>query len=116
MCHLMDKITKYVNILYFFKKTGFTPNKTELPLLCMIVTRKRRTNRQKAYRKTNQKEPKDKISQLTLLVQPLRSEIKGNRSVGKDFQSLFVQGKKLLTYISLQPLGMVTQKSCNLLK
>ena len=37
----------------FKKKTGFTPNKTELPLLGIIVTRKRRTDRRKAYRKTN---------------------------------------------------------------
>ena len=35
-------------------------------------------------------------------------------SIGREFRSLAVRGKKLLTYTSLQHLGKVTEKSCNL--
>ena len=40
-----------------------------------------------------------------------RPYIKGKHSIGREFQSLAVQGKKMLTNTSLQHLGMVTEKS-----
>ena len=34
-------------------------------------------------------------------LKPFKSEVKGKHSAGKEFQSLAVRGKKLLTYKSL---------------
>ena len=66
-----------------------------------------------AYNKSVQKEPTVKRCLLILDFKPLRSQVKGNHSKGREFQSLAVRGKKLLTQTFLQHLGMVTEKSCN---
>ena len=49
------------------------------------------------YRKSVQKEPTVKRCLLILDLKPLRSYIKGKHSIGGEFQSLAVRGKKLLT-------------------
>ena len=68
----------------------------------------------RAHRKSVQKEPTVKRCLLILNLKPLRSQVKGNNSIGRQFQSLAVRGKKLLTQTSLKHLGMVTEKSCYL--
>ena len=47
---------------------------------------------------------------FTLKIKPLD---KTKHSVGREFQSLTVWGKKLLTEISLEHLRIVTEISCN---
>ena len=78
--------------------------------------KKKRHKKIKGYRKSNQKEPKVKRCLLILDSKPFRSSIKKKQSIGREFQSLAVQEKKLLTQTSFQHLGMVTEKSCNLLE
>ena len=43
------------------------------------------------------KEPNEKRCLLTLDSKPFRLKVKENHSAGKEFKSLAVQGKKLLT-------------------
>ena len=50
---------------------------------------------------------------LILDSKPLRSKGKGKHSIGREFQSLAIRGKKLLTQTSLQHQGLMTEKSCN---
>ena len=50
-----------------------------------------------AYRKSVWKEPTVKRCLLILALKPLRSYIKGKHSIGREFQSLTVWAKKLLT-------------------
>ena len=40
-------------------------------------------------------------------------DVKGKQSTGREFQTLAVRRKKLLTQTFLQHLGMVTEKSCD---
>ena len=49
------------------------------------------------YMKSVQKEPTVKRCLLILDLKPLRSYMKGKHSIGREFQSLAVRGKKLLT-------------------
>ena len=51
----------------------------------------------KAYRKSVQKESTVRRCLLILDLKPFRSYVKGKHSIGREFQSLAVQGKKLLT-------------------
>ena len=51
----------------------------------------------KAYRKHLQKEPTINRCLLILDLKPFRSLVKGKHSIGREFQSLAVRGKKLLT-------------------
>ena len=51
-----------------------------------------------AYRKSVQKEPKVKMRLLILDLKAV--QVKGKCSIGREFQSLAVQGKKLLTQAS----------------
>ena len=76
--------------------------------------KKKKHKKIKAYRKSLQKEPTVKRCLLILDLNPFRSWVKGQYSIGREFQSLAVQGKELLTQPSLQHLRMVTEKSCNL--
>ena len=50
-----------------------------------------------AYRKSVYKEPTVKRCLSILELKPLRSYVKGKHSLGREFQSLAVRGKKLLT-------------------
>ena len=50
----------------------------------------------KTYRKSLYKEPKVNRWLLILDLKPLGSKVKGKHSLGREFQSLAVQGKKLL--------------------
>ena len=67
--------------------------------------------------------PQGKMCLLTPEFEPFRSYFKGKYSAGKEFLSLGVQGKKLLTLpplphfiTSLHYSEMATEKSLNLLK
>ena len=53
------------------------------------------------YRKSVQKEHTVKRCLIILDLKPLRSQVKGKHFIGREFQSLVVQGKKLLTQTSL---------------
>ena len=80
---------------------GFTPCKAETSTTRHQFTWKRRGERWKAFRKAAQKEPKfRRLSTLDL--KQLRSQVKGKHSPGREFQSLVVSGKKLLTYCHIQ--------------
>ena len=68
----------------------------------------------KAYRKSVQKEPTVKRCLLILELKPRRSQVKGKQSIGRESQSLAVQGKKLLIQTSYEDLEMVTKKISNL--
>ena len=48
-----------------------------------------------AYRKSVQKESTVKRCLIILDLKPLRSQVKGKNSLGREFQGLAVQGKKL---------------------
>ena len=61
--------------------------------------KKKKHKKVKAYRKSAYKEPTVKRCLLILNLEPLRSYVKGNHSIGREFQSLAVRGKKLLTDI-----------------
>ena len=74
--------------------------------------KKKQNKKIELYRKSLQKEPTVKRCPLTLDLNPFRSWVKGKHSIGREFQGLAVQGKKLLTSTSLQH-GMVTEKSWN---
>ena len=50
-----------------------------------------------AYKKYVQKEPTVKRRLLILDLKPLRSQVKGKHSIGREFQSLAVRGKKRFT-------------------
>ena len=54
-----------------------------------------------AYRKSVQKEPTVKRCLLILDLKPPRSQVKGKHSKDREFQSLVVWRKKLLTETSL---------------
>ena len=56
------------------------------------------------------------ILNCLLILNSFTSLVEGKCSTGREFQSLTVQGQKLLTYRSLKHLGIVTRKSCNLSK
>ena len=75
-----------------FLKFGFTPCKTEQPLRGVELQEKKH---KKDYR--IQKKPTVERCLLILDLKPLRSQVKGKHSIGRAFQSLVVQGKKLLT-------------------
>ena len=62
---------------------------------------KKKHKKIKACRKSVQKEPTVKRYLLILDLKPLRSQVKGKHSIGREFQSLAVRGKKLLTQASL---------------
>ena len=51
---------------------------------------------------------------LILDSKSFRSYVNGKHSIGREFQSLAVREKKLLTLTSLQHLEMVTDESCKL--
>ena len=55
----------------------------------------------KAYKKSVQKEPGVKRCLLILDLKPFRSKFKEKHSIGREFQSLAVEGRKLLTQTSL---------------
>ena len=63
--------------------------------------KKRSTKKITRYRKSVQKKPTVKGSLLSLDLKPLRSQVKGKHCRGREFQSLAVRGKKLLTQTSL---------------
>ena len=63
--------------------------------------KKKKHKKVKAYKKSVQKELEFKRCLLILDLKPLRSYIKGNHSTGTEFQSLAVQGKKLLAQTSV---------------
>ena len=75
---------------------GFTSHKAEEPLQGMELQEKV-AKKIKAHRKSLQKEPTVNRCLLILHLKPFRSWVKGKHSIGREFQSLAVQGKKLLT-------------------
>ena len=62
------------------------------------VTRKRSTERLQHTGNLFRKNFRNKRCLLILQLKLLRSQVKGKHSVGREFQSLAVQRKKLLTY------------------
>ena len=75
---------------------GFTPCEAEQSLQGMSY-KKKEHKKIKAYRKSLYKEPTVNRCLLILLdLKPLRSYVKGKHSLGREFQSVAVQGKKLL--------------------
>ena len=62
------------------------------------VTRKKSTGRLQHTGNLFRKNFRVKRCLLILELKPLRSQVKGKHSVGREFQSLVVQRKKLLTY------------------
>ena len=82
-----------VIIKCFFK---FTPCKAEQPLRSMKF-QKMKHKKIKSYGKSVYKEPTVKRCLLILDLKPFRSYVKGKHSIGREFQSLAVRGKKLLT-------------------
>ena len=62
--------------------------------------KKKKHKKIKAYRKSVWKEPTAKKCLLILDLKPFRSQVKGKHSIGREFQSLTVRGKKLLTQTS----------------
>ena len=73
--------------------------------------KKKKGKKIKAYRKSLQKEPTANRCLLILDLKPFRLQVKGKHSIGREFQILAVQRKRLLIQTSLQHLGMVTEKS-----
>ena len=63
--------------------------------------KKKSTKKITRYRKSVQKELTVKRCLLILDFKPLRSQVKGKHSIGREFQSLAARGKKLLTQTSL---------------
>ena len=63
--------------------------------------KKKKHKKIKAYRKSVQKEPIVKRCLLIQDLKPLRSQVKGKYSKRREFQSLAVRGKTLLTQTSL---------------
>ena len=61
------------------------------------IYKKKKRKYVKLYRKSVKKEPTVKRCLLILDLRPLRSQVKGNHSIGIEFQSVAVRGKKLLT-------------------
>ena len=61
--------------------------------------KKKKHKKIKAYKKPVQKEPTVKRCLLILDLEPLRSQVKGKHSIGRDLQSLAMRGQKLLTNI-----------------
>ena len=61
--------------------------------------KKRSIKKITGYRKSDQKEPEPTVKRCLLILdlKPLRSYVKGKHSVGREFQSLAVRGKELLT-------------------
>ena len=59
--------------------------------------KKKKDKKIKAYRKYAKKEPRVKRCLLILDLKPFRSYIKGKHFIGREFQSLAVRRKKLLT-------------------
>ena len=62
-----------------------------------VCYKKKKYKKVKAYQKSVQKQPTVKRCLLIVDLWPLRSQVKGKHSIGREFQSLAVQGKKLLT-------------------
>ena len=62
--------------------------------------KKKRHKKIKAYRKSLYKEPTVNMYLLILDLKPFRLQVKGKHSIGKEFESPAVQGKKLLTQTS----------------
>ena len=81
-------------------KLEFTPFEAEQPLRGMKLQEKD-AQKDKVCWKSVQKEPKEKMCQLILELQPFRLQFKGKDSMGVEFRSLAVQGKKLLIQKSL---------------
>ena len=73
--------------MVFLKKLGFTPCKTEQPLQGMQLQEK---EAQKEFSTINR-------CLLILDLKPFRLWVKEKHSIGRDFQSLAVRGKRLLT-------------------
>ena len=63
--------------------------------------KKKKHKKMKGYMKSPQKESTDNRCLLTLDLKSFRSQVKGKHFIGREFQSLAVQGKKLLTQTSL---------------
>ena len=59
--------------------------------------KKKKHTKIKAYKKSVYKEPIVKRCLLILDLKPSRSLVKGKHPIGREFQSLAVRGKKLLT-------------------
>ena len=59
--------------------------------------KKKKHKKIKAYTKSLQKEPTVNMCLLILDLKSFGSQVKGKYSIGRKFQSLAVQGKKLLT-------------------
>ena len=77
---------------------GFTSCKAEQPLRGMELKQKKRSTKEIAgHTKSTQQEPTVKRCLLILDLKPLTSQVKGKHSIGREFQSLAVRGKKLLT-------------------
>ena len=63
--------------------------------------KKRSTKKIAGYGKSVYKEPIVKRCLLILDLKPLRSQVKGKHSIGREFQTLAMRGKKPLTQTSL---------------
>ena len=63
--------------------------------------KKKKHKKLKTYRKCLQKEPTVKRYLLIFYLKLLRSQVKEKHSLGREYQSLAVRGKKLLTYTFL---------------
>ena len=59
--------------------------------------KKRSTKKIAGYRKSDYKEPTVKRCMLILDLKLLRSYVKGKHSIAREFQSLAMQGKEMLT-------------------
>ena len=81
-----------------FFQLGFSPSWVELPLQGMELQEK-----EAQKEKIIQKISLERTMCLLILdiLKPLRSYVKGKHSIGREFQSLAVRGKKLLTKLSI---------------
>ena len=74
---------------------GFTPCKAEQPLQGMELQKKKH-EKIVAYRKSLEKEPTVNKCLLILDLKPSTLYVKGKYSIGREFKSLALRGKKLL--------------------
>ena len=89
---------KNPQILLF--KMALTPYNAEQPLKDTGL-QEMKFKKIKAYKKSDQKTPTDKRFLVILDIKPFMSQVKGEHSVGREFQSPAVRRKNLLTQTSL---------------
>ena len=94
---LMVYVVYCLFVLFFFFFNWDSPHARLTSNYEAWSYKKRSTKRITGYRKSVSKEPTVKRCLLILNLKPLRSYVKGQHSIGREFQSLAVQGKKLLT-------------------